>query len=77
MVDGSGLLRVGGRLRKSTLEDDVKYPIVLPSRDPVVGRIVWSIHKEDAHQGLEFTHSRLRKRWWIVKGRQRVKSVLA
>ena len=77
VVDGNGLLRIGGRLRKSALEDDAKYPIVLPSRDPVVEGIVWSMHKEDAHQGLKFTHSRLRERWWIIKGRQRVKSILS
>jgi hypothetical protein len=77
MVDGSGLLRVGGRLKKAAMVDDAKNPIILPSRDPVVERIVWSAHKEDAHQGLEHTHCRLRERWWIVKGRQRVKAILS
>ena len=59
VVHGDSLLRVVGHLWKSTLEDDVKYPIILPSRDPVVDWIVWSAHKEDAHQGLEYTHARL------------------
>merc|ERR1712198_556269 len=77
MVDGSGLLRVGGRLKKAMMVDDAKNPIILPSRDPVVERIVWSTHKEDAHQGLEHTHCRFRKRWWIVKGRQRVKAIMS
>merc|ERR1711872_189261 len=53
MVDGNGILRVGGRLKKAAMVDDAKNPIILPSRDPVVERIVWSAHKEDAHQGLE------------------------
>merc|ERR1711872_885758 len=34
-------------------------------------------HKEDAHQGLEHTHCRLREKWWIIKGRQRVKAILS
>ena len=59
VINEDDLLRVGGRLQKSTLEEDAKCPVVLPSRDPVVDRIVWSAHKEDAHQGLEYTHARL------------------
>ena len=77
MVDEEGLLRVGGRLKKSTLKDDAKCPVILPSKDLVVDRIVWSAHEEDAHQGVVHTQAKLRTRWWIVKGRQRVKSVLS
>ena len=36
VVDGDGLLQVGCCLRKSTLEEDAKCPVILPSRDPVV-----------------------------------------
>ena len=35
-VDGEGLLRVGGRLGKLTAANDIKYPVILPSKTALV-----------------------------------------
>ena len=29
-LDGNGILRVGGRVRRASLTEDVKFPIILP-----------------------------------------------
>ena len=75
--DEDGVLRVGGRVGKSSMECHTKFPVVLPSKDVVIERIMWFVHKKDGHQGLDHTHTQLCLKWWIIKGRQQVKSMTA
>ena len=77
MVNEDGVLRVGGRVWKSSMEYRAKFPVVLPSKDVVIERIMWFVHKEDGHQGLEHTHTQLHLKWWIIRGKQQVKSVMS
>ena len=76
-VDADGVLRIGGRIGKSSMECHAKFLVVLPSRNVVVERIIWFTHREYGHQVLEHTHTQLRLKWWIIKGRQQVKSMMS
>ncbi|XP_048588410.1 uncharacterized protein LOC125572231 [Nematostella vectensis] len=63
-----GLLRVGGRLRKSDeLSDECKHPIILPRKGHVTRLIVLDAHRKVAHGGRGMTLNQIRSRWWIPK----------
>lgn len=71
-----GFLRVGGRLRHSLLPEEAKYPFILPASSRFTELIVEDCHRRTLHGGVQLTLSTLRKRYWILRGRQTVKSVL-
>jgi hypothetical protein len=68
-----GLLCVGGRLRRSNLDESAKHQIILPRSHHVVELIVNRCHVEAGHSGAEHVLSLIRMKYWIVHGRQAVK----
>lgn len=65
LVDG--LLRVGGRLRKSSVSLEVKHPVILP-KDSIVSQLILDhCHKKTQHQGRGQTLNELRANgYWII-----------
>ena len=59
----SGLLRVGGRIHKSSLPEEEKHPIILPSNYPVVKLLIEDVHCRELHAGVECTLSVLRQKF--------------
>jgi len=61
------LLRVGGRLRKSTASFDIRHPMILPKEGIVTHLILDHFHKKVQHQGRGQTLNALRANgYWIV-----------
>ena len=58
----SGLLRVGGRIHKSSLPEGEKHPIILPSNHPVVQLLIEDVQCRELHAGVECTLSVLRQK---------------
>ena len=54
----------------------MKFPLLLPSKSYVTDLIIRDCHDKVFHNGVRETLSELRSRYWIVKGRQRIKAVL-
>lgn len=74
ILDDSGLLRVGGRLQRSTLPFDAKHPVLLPKGHHVTRLLVRHVHEQGDHElGVEHTISELRQRFWVVSAREEVK----
>ncbi|XP_062573263.1 uncharacterized protein LOC134235177 [Saccostrea cucullata] len=72
-----GILRVGGRLRKATLSDAYKNPIILPRNGHITHLILSHAHKETFHQGRGITLNKLRSLgYWIVGGSKTVASYI-
>ena len=68
-IDDNGILRVGGRLRRPNLNDDHKFPIILPKNDHVSSLIVRYFHENVKHQGRGITLNELRSNgYWIIQG---------
>lgn len=66
-IDNDGLLRVGGRLRFSSLSDKEKYPIILPKNHYVSRLLVRHYHEISAHQGREATMAAVRSAgYWVL-----------
>ncbi|KRZ28867.1 hypothetical protein T4C_8238 [Trichinella pseudospiralis] len=57
----NGLLRVGGRLRLSDLDYEMKYPIILPKKHHIVNLIIGRAHSNTLHAGNNQTLMTLRQ----------------
>lgn len=72
-----GLLRVGGRLQKSSLPDAEKHPVIIPSGNHVTSLIVKHYHEMVRHQGRGITLNCLRSNgYWVVGGSKTVASLI-
>ena len=66
-LDDQQILRVGGRLDRSSLSDHVKHPIILPRKGRVTTLIIKWCHEQVAHQGRGITMKKVRSSgFWIV-----------
>nr|XP_057931658.1 uncharacterized protein LOC131131201 [Doryrhamphus excisus] len=70
----SGLIRVGGRLRRcDSLSQEELHPILLPSSHPVVKLLIQHYDNQLHHPGSERVFAELRRKYWILRGREAVK----
>ena len=75
--DDDGLLRVGGRLRRSLLDPSVKYPIIIPKESEIAKAIVRFYHEKVHHSGRNVTMNEIRENGiWITSLCSIVKSVI-
>ncbi|KAK3108419.1 hypothetical protein FSP39_007685 [Pinctada imbricata] len=76
-LDDNGLLRVGGRLKYSVLQESVRNPIILSAKSHVTRLLVEYIHDRISHQGRHITEGELRNRgYWIIGAKRLVSSVI-
>ncbi|VEN55472.1 unnamed protein product [Callosobruchus maculatus] len=76
-IDSQGVLRVGGRLRQSSLSYDRKHPILLPRKHRLTYLIIQSVHNRSCHPGPQTLHYLLRQRYWILSAKRAIASVLS
>ena len=78
IADTFGLLRLKGLFENVALDYDGKYPLILRSLQNsfFTKLIILDSHKRVLHHSIETTISNVRSKFWIVKGRKAVKSVL-
>ena len=75
-LDEDGVLRVGGRLRKSNLIDVAKHPVILP-KSVASKRLAESIHRSVQHSGRTTTTCEIRQSgFWIVNISTCVRSII-
>ncbi|XP_026061422.1 uncharacterized protein LOC113045324 [Carassius auratus] len=74
-LDGeSQLIRVGGRLRHSPyLEPNNMHPIVLDPRHPITKLIIQNCDSKLCHPGPERVFAELRRKYWVLRGREAIK----
>ena len=62
-----------------TVRDDVgcfHFPVLLPSRHPVVTLLITWYHVKYQHAGAQFLMSKLRERYWILQSRKAISRVI-
>lgn len=59
-IDEEGILRVGGRLRESSLPYSAKHPMLLPGHHPLSQLIITHEHEKHLHAGPQATLSAVR-----------------
>ncbi|UYV61696.1 hypothetical protein LAZ67_1005939, partial [Cordylochernes scorpioides] len=75
-LDTQGLLRVGGRLKYSYLNENQKFPLLLPKNHHITNLIIDNIHRKYLHAGPQLVLSILRKNYWILGARDAVKKII-
>ncbi len=71
-----GLWRCGERLGNADIPDATKHPVLLPRDHYLTTLVVEAAHKRVGHDGVKETLTETRARFWIVKGRNFVRSLL-
>lgn len=76
-IDTHGLLRVGGRLHHSSVDQREKTPLIIPCQHHIATLVIRHHHKQIHHQGRHFTEGAVRSAGlWIVGGKKRVSSII-
>ena len=75
--DDENIIRCRGRIEASPLPYDTKFPILLPSDHHITRLIIMQSHEDVFHNGVRETLTQLRSRFWVTKGRQVVKKLIA
>ncbi|XP_064641961.1 uncharacterized protein LOC135496530 [Lineus longissimus] len=66
-LDEEGILRVGGRLKQSSIEYGVKHPMILPRASHITTLVIGHHHERVAHQGRGLTMNQIRSSGiWIL-----------
>ncbi|XP_038158088.1 uncharacterized protein LOC119794558 [Cyprinodon tularosa] len=73
-IDTDGIVKVGGRLRLSSLSDSFKHPIVIPKDHHVTKLIIAHSHEITKHQGKGFTANAIRSSGYWIPGMSRAVS---
>lgn len=72
-----GLLRVGGRLKQSSLGHKIKHPVILPNNSHITKLIVSHFHAKTCHQGRSQTLMELRANgFWVIGGSKLVAKLI-
>lgn len=76
-IDENGLIRVGGRIKRSGFLLEEVHPVILPKSGVVTQLLIAHMHAETCHAGRNTTLNELRASgYWIVKGRTAVSSFI-
>lgn len=76
ILDDSGILRVGGRLKLSSFNFMKKHPALLPKGHNFSISIARREHERLLHAGPQHTLASLRERFWLLDGRNIVRKVI-
>jgi len=74
-LDAEGNIRLKTRITERADVGDFGIPAVLPSRHPIVERLVLSTHVKLCHVGVQGLLSLLREKFWILKGRKSIREL--
>ena len=75
-LDADGIIRVGSRLIHANIDEQQKFPAILPKNNKSVDALILRTHKELLHAGPNHVLSNLRQKYWIINGLQAIKRVL-
>lgn len=75
-MDVNGIIRLRTKITERRDLEDFRIPAVLPSKHPVVEKIVLCTHIKSCHVGVQGLLSHLREKFWILKGRKTVRAIL-
>ena len=77
-LDENNLIRVGGRLQQSELQDSCKFPLLLPKSAQITNVIIRWIHQQVEHAGRGVTFNEIRNyRFWIVNANSVVRYIIS
>ncbi|GFW37027.1 integrase catalytic domain-containing protein [Trichonephila clavipes] len=75
-LDESNIIRVGGRLANSNLNEKAKFPMILPSRNVLTDNILSHYHKKYLHAGPHSLLYLVRQKFWPLNGRNNCRRII-
>jgi len=75
-LDSQGVLRVGGRLQHSSLDDSMKHPIILSHKCHLVTLLINKVHLETLHGSFQVVYSQIRQKFWITRARDVIRHTI-
>ncbi|XP_063979914.1 uncharacterized protein LOC135163938 [Diachasmimorpha longicaudata] len=72
----NGFIRVGGRLKNASIPYDQKHPVLIPKGHHISTLLIREEHASNHHAGAQSTLYALRRKYWLVDGRQQVRKVI-
>ena len=77
-IGPNGLLRASGRTKQQDVATfDMKHPILLDSRHPLVRLLLENFHRNQCHQGVEYLRALIQQEYAIVKLRTTLRSIVS
>uniref|UniRef100_UPI003AB10089 uncharacterized protein n=1 Tax=Centroberyx gerrardi TaxID=166262 RepID=UPI003AB10089 len=71
------LLRVGGRLSRAALPEELKHPVILSKGHHVSNLILQYIHQQLGHAGRNHMLSTLRRKYWIRNANSACRKIIS
>lgn len=75
-IDDDGILRLGGRISRATMDTAQIHPIILAKESRLAAMVIWEVHQSTAHGGVQLMLQTIRRTYWIIGGRALVKSLI-
>ncbi|OXA46198.1 Gag-Pol polyprotein [Folsomia candida] len=72
-LDETGVIRVGGRLKSSSLSPDQKNPILLPYHGQLTHLIIQDAHIRHFHAGPQLMMAVIQRQFWIIRARDAIR----
>ncbi|UYV77424.1 hypothetical protein LAZ67_15000973 [Cordylochernes scorpioides] len=72
-----GLWCVESKLLHGQVPEEFKTPIILPGDHPFVEQLIWEVHLKNGHVGVQCILSKLREKFWIIRGRKTIKKIIS
>ena len=77
-IGPNGLLRASGQTRLlETATFDVKHPILLDARHPLVRLLLEHLHSQHCHQGVDYLRELVQQRFAVVKLRAVLRTIVS
>lgn len=76
LLDGSNLLRVGGRLHNALLSYEEKHLVILAKHNHLALLLMHDAHERALHADPQLTRSLLLRRYWIIHANSLVRAVI-
>ena len=74
-LGSDSLLCVGGRAGKAKLSYENLHPVILPAKHSFTKQVARAFYEELLHSGTDFVLSHIKVHFWIIAGKEVVKSV--
>ncbi|XP_062557358.1 uncharacterized protein LOC134222232 [Armigeres subalbatus] len=76
MLDSEGILRIGGRIDRSSQPFESRHQILLPGAHPFTMLLLRSQHERLLHAAPQLLTNTIRLRFWILGGRSAIRRVV-
>ena len=71
-----GVICVGGRLERASIELSAKHPMILPGKHHVTDLVIRDCHEKEGHVGAGQVLASIRQKFWILRGHVAVRRVV-